>query len=77
MNGYNELPGQIMIIQVRNDKLTSTNFCLVLKSCRRWFWSVTIPMYGLEVNQFCLGPLFRFGLGKNFLEKAKLFNVDL
>lgn len=44
-----------------------------------WSWheSVTVPINGVEVNEFGLGSFLWFGLGKNFLKKTELFERNL
>ena len=45
----------------------------------RWsrFKFVAIPMDGIEVDELSPGPFLWLGLGKNFLEKIELLNVNL
>ena len=45
----------------------------------RWsrFRSIAIPVDGIEVNELSPGPFLWLGLGKNFLEKIELLNVNL
>ena len=45
----------------------------------RWsrFRSIAIPVDGIEVDELSLGPFLWLGLGKNFLEKIELLDVNL
>ena len=45
----------------------------------RWsrFKFVAIPMDGIEVDEHSPGPFLWLGLGKNFLKKIELLNVNL
>ena len=45
----------------------------------RWsrFKFVAIPMDGIEVDELSPGPFLWLGLGKNFLKKIELLNVNL
>ena len=45
----------------------------------RWsrFRSIAIPVDGIEVDELSPGPFLWLGLGKNFLEKIELLDVNL
>ena len=45
----------------------------------RWsrFKFVAIPMDGIEVDELSPGPFLWLGLGKKFLKKIELLNVNL
>ena len=45
----------------------------------RWskFRSIAIPMDSIEVDELSPGPFLWLGLGKNFLKKIELLDVNL
>ena len=59
------------------DGLTFVNSFIVSDGFSGLFRTVTIPMDGVRIYQFCPSPFFQLGLLKNPLEKAKFLNTNL
>ena len=60
-----------------SDGLTLTGALFVLNCLRSWLGSVTVPMDGIEVDEFGPGSFLWCGLGKNLFKEAKLLECDL